>query len=84
MLIILINEQKESEREEKIPKLEEKNLNEIIVPMLPQLDEEAEKLYEGLTKVLEDQAVISDAMCRRLITVLEKIIRVQRNENSQN
>lgn len=82
MLIMLINEYKESEREEKILKLE--NSHEIIIPMLTQLDEEAEKLYKRLMKVLEDQAVISEGMCRRLITVLEKIIQVQRNRNSQN
>lgn len=86
-MLIMINEHKESEREEKMPKLEEeeeKDFREIVAPMLTQLDEQAEKLYKGLTNVLEDQAVISEATCRRLITVLEKIIRVQGNENSQN
>lgn len=82
-MLIMINEHKESEREEKMPKLE-KNSREIATPMLTQLDEQAEKLYKELTKVLEDQAVISQAMCRKLITVLEKIIRVQGNENSRN
>lgn len=83
-MLIMINEHKESEREEKMPKLEEKkNSDDIIAPM-SQLDKQAEKLYQGLTKALEDQTVISEAMCRRLITVLEKIIKVQRNENSQN
>ncbi|XP_018406843.1 PREDICTED: uncharacterized protein LOC108782939 [Cyphomyrmex costatus] len=75
----------ESERKDKMPKLEEgKNSCEIIVPMLIQLDGQAEMLYKGLIKVLEDQAVISEAMCRRLITILEKILRVQENKNSQN
>lgn len=82
-MLIMINEHKESEREEKMPKLGEEKSSREIAPMLTQLDEQAEELYKGLTKVLEDQAVISEAMCRRLITVLEKI-RVQRNENSQN
>ncbi|XP_077269468.1 FIGNL1-interacting regulator of recombination and mitosis isoform X1 [Temnothorax americanus] len=82
-MLIMINEHKESEREEKMPKLK-KNSHEIISPMLTQLDEQAEKLYKGLTKVLEDQAVISEDICRRLITVLEKIIQLQGNENSWN
>lgn len=82
-MLIMINEHKESEREEKMPKLGEEKSSREIAPMLTQLDEQAEELYKGLTKVLEDQAVISEAMCRRLITVLEKI-QVQRNENSQN
>lgn len=82
-MLIMINEHKESEREEKMPKLGEEKSSREIAPMLTQLDEQAEELYKGLTKVLENQAVISEAMCRRLITVLEKI-RVQRNENSQN
>ncbi|XP_071647997.1 uncharacterized protein [Temnothorax longispinosus] len=77
------HEYNESEREEKMPKLK-KNSHEIIAPMLTQLDEQAEKLYKGLTKVLEDQAVISEDICRRLITVLEKIIQLQGNENSWN
>lgn len=83
-MLIMINEHKESEREEKMPKLGEEKSSREIAPMLTQLDEQAEELYKGLTKVLEDQAVISEAMCRRLITVLEKILRVQKNENSQN
>jgi len=71
----MINEHKESEREEKMPKLEEqKNSCEIITPT--QLDEQAEELYKELTKVLENQAVISEAICRKLIIVLEKILRV--------
>lgn len=82
-MLIMINEHKESEREEKMPKLREEKSSREIAPMLTQLDEQAEELYKGLTKVLENQAVISEAMCRRLITVLEKIL-VQRNENSQN
>lgn len=83
-MLIMINEHKESEREEKMPKLGEEKSSREIAPMLTQLDEQAEELYKGLTEVLDDQAVISEAMCRRLITVLEKILRVQRNENSQN
>ncbi|XP_018366952.1 PREDICTED: uncharacterized protein LOC108763642 [Trachymyrmex cornetzi] len=78
-------EYNESERKDKMLKLEEeKNSREIIVPMLIQLDEQAEMLYKGLTKVLEDQAVISEAMCRRLMTILEKILQVQGNKNYQN
>lgn len=81
----MINEYKESERKDKMLKLdEEKNSCEIIMPMSIQLDEQAEILYKGLMKVLEDQAVISEAMCRKLITILEKITRVQKNKNSQN
>ncbi|XP_012530927.1 uncharacterized protein LOC105833618 [Monomorium pharaonis] len=74
-----------SEREEKMPKLEEEeeNSREKML-MLTQLDEQAEDLCKELTKVLEDQAVISEAMCKKLITILEKILRVQRNENSRN
>lgn len=84
-MLIMINEHKESEREEKMPRLEEeKNSREVTTPMLIQLDEHAEELYKGLTKVLEDQAVISEAMCRRLIIVLEKILRLRGNENSRN
>jgi len=71
----MINEHKESEREEKMPKLEEqKNSCEIITST--QLDKQAEELYQELTKVLENQAVISEAICRKLIIVLEKILRV--------
>ncbi|KAL6268685.1 hypothetical protein P5V15_001815 [Pogonomyrmex californicus] len=77
-------EYNESEREEKMPKLEKENSCKIIAPKLTQLDEQAEELYKGLTKVLEDQAIISEAMCKRLITILEKILRVHGNENSQN
>lgn len=83
-MLIMINEHKESEREEKMPKLEEKKNSDDIIASMSQLDKQAEKLYQGLTKALEDQTVINEAMCRRLITVLEKIIQVQRNENSQN
>ncbi|XP_018311038.1 uncharacterized protein C1orf112 [Mycetomoellerius zeteki] len=84
-ILIMINEYKESERKDKMLKLdEEKNSCEIIMPMSIQLDEQAEILYKGLMKVLEDQAVISEAMCRKLITILEKITRVQKNKNSQN
>lgn len=58
-----------------MPKLEEKNLhNDIILPILVQLDERAEEWYKELTKVLEDQAFISDATCRKLITILDKIL----------
>jgi len=71
----MINEHKESEREEKMPKLEEqKNSCEIITST--QLDKQAEELYQELTKVLKNQAVISEAICRKLIIVLEKILRV--------
>ncbi|XP_012062881.1 PREDICTED: uncharacterized protein LOC105626181 [Atta cephalotes] len=78
-------EYNEFERKDKMLKLEEeKNSHETIVPMLIQLDEQAEMLYKGFMKVLEDQAVISEAMCRRLMTILEKILRVQGNKNSQN
>jgi len=57
-----------------MPKLEEqKNSCEIITPTL---DEQAEELYKELTKVLENQAVISEAVCRKLIIVLEKILQV--------
>lgn len=83
-MLIMINEHKESEREEKMPKLEEKKNSDDIIASMSQLDKQAENLYQGLTKALEDQTVINEAMCRRLITVLEKIIQVQRNENSQN
>ncbi|EGI70655.1 Uncharacterized protein C1orf112, partial [Acromyrmex echinatior] len=78
-------EYNEFERKDKMLKLEEeKNSREVTVPMLIQLDEQAEMLYKGFMKVLEDQAVISEAMCRRLMTILEKILRVQGNKNSQN
>ncbi|KAL0132514.1 hypothetical protein PUN28_000332 [Cardiocondyla obscurior] len=77
------HEYNESEREEKILKLE-KNSCEITVPILNTLDEQAEKLYQELTMVLENQAVISETTCRRLITVLEKIVRVQENKNTLN
>lgn len=80
------HEYNETEREEKIPKLEEEknSFDEITAPMLTQLDEQAEDLHKGLKRVLENQAVISEAMCRKLIIVLEKILRVQGNENSRN
>ncbi|XP_032688751.1 uncharacterized protein C1orf112 homolog isoform X2 [Odontomachus brunneus] len=66
-------EQKESEREEKMPRLEEKNSQDI-TPVLIQLDEQAEKMYKGLTEVFERRANISETICRKLITVLEKIL----------
>ncbi|XP_011878542.1 PREDICTED: uncharacterized protein C1orf112-like isoform X2 [Vollenhovia emeryi] len=78
-------EYNESERKEKMPKLEEKKSSpEIIAPKLTHLDEQAEEFYKGLTKVLESQAVISEAICRRLITVLEQITRIQGNKHSRN
>ncbi|XP_050447562.1 uncharacterized protein C1orf112-like [Cataglyphis hispanica] len=71
-------EYNESEREEKIPRLEkEENSCDVIMPISIQLDERAEELCKGLAEVLEGRAVISDAVCRKLITVLEKILRVK-------
>ena len=80
----MINEYKESERKDKMLKLEEEKNSREIMPMLIQLDEQAEMLYKGFMKVLEDEAVISEAMCRKLMTILEKILRIQGNKNSQN
>ncbi|XP_029661974.1 uncharacterized protein C1orf112 homolog [Formica exsecta] len=72
-------EYNESEREEKIPRLEkeENSSCDVFMPILIQLDERAEELCKELAKVLEGRAVISDAVCRKLITVLEKIIRTK-------
>lgn len=76
-----INEHKEFEREEKVPRLEDEE-NDIAIshdsydsPMMIHLDKQAEELYGGLKKVLEGQAVISDAICKKLITVLQAIHR---------
>lgn len=68
-----INKRKESEREEKIPRLEKEENTRDVMPISIQLDERAEELCKGLAKVLEGRAVISDAVCRKLITILEKI-----------
>lgn len=78
-ILIAINKHKESEREEKIPRLEkeENSSCDVFMPILIQLDERAEELCKELAKVLEGRAVISDAVCRKLITVLEKIIRTK-------
>ncbi|XP_011144526.1 uncharacterized protein C1orf112 [Harpegnathos saltator] len=62
----------ESEREEKIPRLEENSQN--IAPVLIQLDEQAEQMYKRLTEALEGRANVSETVCRKLITVLEKIL----------
>ncbi|XP_012222379.1 FIGNL1-interacting regulator of recombination and mitosis-like isoform X1 [Linepithema humile] len=69
-------EYNESEREEKMPKLEEKENShtDIVLPISVQLDERAEGLYKELMKVLEGRAVISDATCKKLIAALEKIL----------
>lgn len=64
---------KESEREEKIPKLEEENSQDIAL-MLISLDEQAEKMYKGLTEVFGGRATISETACKKLITILEKIL----------
>ncbi|EFN83974.1 hypothetical protein EAI_06755 [Harpegnathos saltator] len=60
------------EREEKIPRLEKEN-SQNIAPVLIQLAKEAEKMY-GLIEALEGQANVSKTVCRKLITVLEKIL----------
>lgn len=62
---------KESGRKEKMPRLD--NLQDI-APTLIQLDEQAEKMYKRLTEVLKGQANISETVCRKLITILEKIL----------
>ncbi|CAL1677663.1 unnamed protein product [Lasius platythorax] len=68
----------ESEREEKIPRMEkEGSSRDVIMPISIQLDERAEELCKGLAKVLEDRAVISDTVCRKLIAILEKILRAK-------
>ncbi|XP_014489086.1 PREDICTED: uncharacterized protein LOC106752135, partial [Dinoponera quadriceps] len=66
-------EHEESEREKKIPRLEEENSQDI-APMLMSLDKQAEKMYKGLTEALEGRANISETICRKLITVLETIL----------
>lgn len=73
-----INKRKESEREEKIPRMEkEGGSSRDVMPISIQLDERAEELCKGLAKVLEDRAVISDTVCRKLIAILEKILRAK-------
>ncbi|RLU24367.1 hypothetical protein DMN91_002455 [Ooceraea biroi] len=65
----------ESKKEEKIPRLEKmESLQNIIVPVSTQLDAQAEELYRELTKVLEGQAVVNNTVCRKLKTILEKIL----------
>ncbi|XP_072756238.1 FIGNL1-interacting regulator of recombination and mitosis [Anoplolepis gracilipes] len=72
-------EYNESEREEKMPRLEkEENSCDVIKPIsIIQLDERAEELCTELTKVLEGRAVIRDTVCRKLITIVEKILRAK-------
>lgn len=65
---------KESEREEKMPRLEEEDNPQDIAPVLMQLDEQAEKMYKELTEALDGRANISETVCRKLITILEKIL----------
>lgn len=62
-------------REEKMPRLEEESSRNIAPITLIQLDEQAEKLYEGLTMVLEGRANISEIACKKLFVVLEKILK---------
>lgn len=39
------------------------------------LNEQAEGLYRGLTKALDARIDINEAICRKLINVLEKILK---------
>lgn len=80
--MMTINKHKEFEKEEKIPKLEEEEKDGVVIsqessdsPMAIHLDEQAEELYKGLKKVLEGRAVISDAACKKLISILQAIYR---------
>lgn len=61
-------------KEEKIPRVEEKDSRNIAPITLMQLDEHAERLYEGLTMVLEGRANISEATCKKLRTILMKVL----------
>lgn len=54
-----------------MPRLEKDNSQDI---MSIQLDEQAEEMYKGLTEASEGRANISETVCRKLITVLEKIL----------
>lgn len=58
-----------------MPRLENDNSWDITPVTSLHLNEQAERLYHGLTKALEERVGISETTCRKLINVLEKILK---------